>query len=100
MCLSILLIAWYAISWHQVKTKEKLLFELGEADAAYKRESFSEEQIRELFYAAEQQLKNGTLTNRRLVIDQYINKVLIYPDKIEVYMNIMNDYTVKEVIEQ
>ena len=81
------------------ETKEKLLFELSEADAAYKRESFSEKQIRELFYAAEQQLKNGTLTNRRLVIDQYINKVLIYPDKIEVYMNIMNDYTVKEVIE-
>ena len=82
------------------ETKEKLLFELGEADAAYKRESFSEEQIRELFYAAEQQLKNGTLTNRRIVIDRYINKVLIYPDKIEVYMNIMSDYTVKEVIEQ
>ena len=31
---------------------------------------------------------------------QYINKVLIYPNKIEVYMNLMSDYTVKEVVEQ
>ena len=82
------------------ETKEKLLFELSDAEEALKKESFSEEQIRRLFHVAEQQLKNGTLANRRLVIDQYINKILIYPDKIEVFMNIMTDYTVKEVIEQ
>ena len=35
-----------------------------------------------------------------MVIEQYINKVLIYPDKIEVYMNLMSDYTVKETIKQ
>ena len=82
------------------QSKEKLLFELTEAEAAWKHESFSEDQIRKLFHIAEQQLKNGTLANRRLVIDQYINKVLIYPDKIEVYMNLMSDYMVKETIEQ
>ena len=80
------------------QSKEKLLFELTEAEAALKQETFSEEQICKLFHIAEQQLKNGTLANRRLVIDQYINKVLIYPDKIEVYMNLMSDYTVKETI--
>ena len=80
------------------QSKEKLLFELTEAEAALKQEIFSEEQICKLFHIAEQQLKNGTLANRRLVIDQYINKVLIYPDKIEVYMNLMSDYTVKETI--
>ena len=82
------------------QSKEKLLFELTEAEAALKQETFSEEQICKLFHIAEQQLKNGTLANRRLVIDQYINKVLIYPDKIEVYMNLMSDYMVKETIEQ
>lgn len=40
------------------------------------------------------------MPNRRAVIDQYIDKVLIYPDRIEVYMNLMSDYMVKEVIEQ
>ncbi len=82
------------------QTKEKLLFSLNEAEAALKQETFSEDQIRKLFHTAEQQLKNGTLANRRMVIDQYINKVLIYPDKIEVYMNLMSDYTVKETIKQ
>lgn len=81
-------------------SKEKLLFELVEAEAALKQENFSEEEISKLFRIAEQQLKNGTLANRRMVIDQYINKILIYPDRIEVYMNLMSDYTLKEVIEQ
>ena len=80
------------------QSKEKLLFELTEAEAALKQENFSEEQICKLFHIAEQQLKNGTLANRRLVIDQYINKIIIYPDKIEVYMNLMSDYTVEETI--
>ena len=80
------------------QSKEKLLLELTEAEAALKQENFSEEQISKLFHIAEQQLKNGTLANRRLVIDQYINKIIIYPDKIEVYMNLMSDYTVKETI--
>ena len=81
------------------QSKEKLLFELTEAEVALKQENFSGKQICKLFHIAEQQLKNGTLANRRMVIDQYINKVLIYPDKIEVYMNLMSDYTVKEIIE-
>ena len=76
------------------QTKERLLFSLNEAEAAWKHETFSEDQIRKLFHTAEQQLKNGTLANRRMVSDQYINKVLIYSDKIEVYMNLMTDYTV------
>lgn len=49
---------------------------------------------------AEKLLKNGTLANRRMIIDQYIDKVVIYKDRIEVYMNLVSDYTVKEVIEQ
>ncbi len=82
------------------QSKEKLLFDLNEAEAALKQENFSEEQICKLFHIAEQQLRNGTLANRRLVIDQYISKILIYPDKIEIYVNVMSDYTVKETIKQ
>ena len=82
------------------QSKERLLFELSETEAALKQSEFSEDQIRRLFHKAKQQLKDGTLANRRMVIDQYINKVLIYPDKIEVYMNLMSDYTVKEIIKQ
>ncbi len=82
------------------ETKEKLLFELNDVEATLSQEEFSEEKIRKLFGRAEQQLKNGTLTNRRMIIDQYIDKVVIYKDRIEVYMNLIRDYTVKETIKQ
>ena len=82
------------------ETKEKLLFELNDVESSLKHDEFSEEKIRKLFSKAKQQLKNGTLANRRMIIDQHIDKVVIYKDRIEVYMNLVSDYTVKEVIEQ
>ena len=81
-------------------SKEKLLFELNDVEASLSQREFSEEKIRKLFSKAEQQLKNGTLANRRIIIDQYIDKVVICKDRIEVYMNLVGDYTLKEVIEQ
>lgn len=76
--------------------KEKLRYELLEAEATLKDEIYCEEGIIKLFHMAEMQLKNGVLANRRIIIEQYINKVLIYPDRIEVYMNLINDYVIKE----
>ena len=82
------------------KIKEKLQFELSEAEEAMKQECLTEEEICNLFHKAELQLKNGTLATRRTIIDQYINKIVIYHDKIEVYMNLMPDYVVTEIIEK
>ena len=82
------------------QNKEKLLFALNEAERECAEEVFSKEEIRKLFLIAEQQLKNGTLANRRMVIDQYINKILIYSDRIEVYMNLLNEYAIKEIIKK
>ena len=82
------------------ESEEKLSFALSEAEDAANQNRFSEAEIQRLFHTAEQQLKNGTLANRRAVIDQYIDKVLVYPDRIEVYMNLLNGYMLKEVIEQ
>lgn len=82
------------------KSKETLLFALTEVEAALQNAVVSEEKLRALFHSAELQLKHGTLANRRAIVDQYINKVMIYPDRIEVYLNLMSDYVVKEVIEQ
>ena len=81
-------------------SKEKLSIALSEAEAAANQNRFSEAEIQRLFHTAEQQLKNGTLANRRTVIDQYIDRVWIYPDRIEVYINLISDYVVKEIIEQ
>ena len=82
------------------ETKEKLRYELDEVESTLSQEQFSEQDIRKLFSRAEKQLKNGTLANRRMIIDQYIDKVVIYKDRIEVYMNLISDYVVKEVKKQ
>ena len=79
--------------------KEKLLYELEEAESALEKEVLSEESVRHLFHKAESQLKNGTLANRRAIVDRYIREILIYPDRVEVYMNMISDYVVKEVVQ-
>ena len=61
--------------------------------------SYSEEQITELFMKAKQQLKNGTLAARRQVIDQYVDKVIVYPTKVEIYLNVFPGYGVTETVE-
>ena len=82
------------------QAKEKLQYQLSEAQAQMKVELFSEEEISRLFRKAEEQLKNGTLANRRMIIDRYVSKVLIFQNRIEIYMNLMPDYVVKEVVEE
>ncbi len=78
--------------------KERLMFAISETEATMQKEIFSEDQICKLFKAAEKQLKNGTLSVRRMVVEQYVNKVLIFPDKIEVYLNLMPNYTIKNTV--
>ena len=82
------------------ESKEKLSFALSEAEAAANQNRFSEAKVQRLFHTAKEQLRTGALANRRAVIDQYVDKVLIHPDRIEVYLNFLSDYTIKEVIEQ
>lgn len=80
--------------------KEKLLFELSEVEALSSHQIFTEGQIQQLFESAERQLKNGTLANRRRIIDEYVDKVLVYPDKIEIHLNVIAGYGIQEVVEQ
>ncbi len=78
--------------------KEKLTFEISRLEIELGREQYTEEMVRELFVAAEKQLRNGTLANRRAVIEQYVDKVVVYPEKIEIYLKIMGDFEMKEVV--
>lgn len=77
------------------ETKEKLRFELAELDTALKTEPFSEDNVREMFMAARSQLQNGTLAVRKKIIEQYVNKVVVHPDKVEVFINVIGDYVIK-----
>lgn len=82
------------------ETRENLEYQLEEAKAQMTLRLYTEEEVSRLFCKAEEQLKQGTLANRRLIIDRYVNKVMIYRDKIEIYLNLMPDYVVKEVVKE
>ena len=77
------------------ETKEKLSFELAELDIALKTEPFSEDSVREMFMAAHSQLQNGTLAVRKKIIEQYVNKVVVHPDKIEIFINTIGDFVIE-----
>ncbi len=47
---------------------------------------------------AKQQLKDGTLAVRHQVIDQYVDKIIVYPTKVEIYLNVFRDYGVTETV--
>jgi hypothetical protein len=79
-------------------SKEKLTFEISRLEVELGKEQYTEEKVRGLFVAAEKQLRNGTLANRRAVIEQYVDKVVVYPEKIEIYLKIMGDFEMKEVV--
>ena len=81
-------------------TKAKLVYELSEAEAAVSQAGFREEQVRQLFGQAELQLKNGTLANRRMVVDRFVDKVVMFPNRVEIYLNPIGDMTIKEVVEK
>ena len=78
--------------------KKKLTFEISRLETEMNREQYSKEKVRSLFEAAERQLRSGTLANRRAVIEQYVEKVVVFPEKIEVYLKVMGDFEMKEVI--
>ena len=61
---------------------------------------FSEDEIKRLFQNAKKQLRNGTLANRRSVIDQYVQKILIFPERIEVYISAFPNYVIQETVEE
>ena len=45
-------------------------------------------------------MKNGTLANRRMVVDRFVDKVVMFPDRVEIYLNPIGDMTIKEVVEK
>ncbi len=79
-------------------TKEKLKTEINRLTKELKSNSYTEDQIRALFQKAEEQLKTGSHAIRRVVVDQYVDKAVIFPDKIEVYFKIFGGFERKETI--
>lgn len=51
-----------------------------------------EDKIRKAYALAREQFLNGTLKERQLLINHYVNKVVIFEDNVEVYLNRLPTY--------
>jgi site-specific DNA recombinase len=80
------------------ESKEKLTFELQQAELAEQQMAVSEDTLRILFRKAQQELRHGTLTNRRKIIDQYVKQVVIFPDRVELVLNFVEGFEWTETI--
>ena len=80
------------------ESKEKLTFELQQAELAERQMSISENTLCVLFRKAEQELRHGTLANRRKIIDQYVRQVVVYPDRVELVLNFVEGFEWTETI--
>ena len=56
--------------------------------------------VKKAFKKAKDMLMSGTLVNRKAIIENYVNKIIITKDKITVEFNVMDNYTVTEEIEK
>lgn len=57
------------------------------------------DELREAFEQAKKMLIEGSLENRRLIIDSYVDSIVIYKDRIDVNINIDKDFSITESID-
>ncbi len=78
----------------KVRLEEKL------EDAERKRSSLkiNKEQLKMAFRKAKQMLKNGSLKNKKAIINEYIHQIVVYRDKVVIEFNISESYIWKKDI--
>ena len=54
--------------------------------------------LKTAFNRAKQMLKSGDLSNRKALIERYVNSVTIYKDKIVIEFNVFDEFTVCETV--
>jgi len=57
-----------------------------------------ENKIATAFKKAKEMLKNGTLENRREIIEQYIDKIIIFKDRIDIKFNFSEEFIIDETV--
>lgn len=80
--------------------KKKLVFALDEAKMELSDKQIDEKQLRSAFKKAKQMLGNGTLKNKKEIIEKYVDKIIMYPDKIEIFFCLPKGFMVTEVVEK
>ena len=75
--------------------REQLESELIKKQANCQLSNIDENQIRRAYEIAREQYLNGTLKEKEQLINQYLNKVVVYQEHIEVYLNRLPTYLLK-----
>lgn len=73
--------------------KEKILIEnqIETLNAKISQTSISKETIEIMFCKAKKLFENGTLESSKKLIDLFVDKVIVYKDRIEIKLNILPD---------
>ncbi len=85
----------------ELETKKALL-EANSDELKRKLDSLSidEKRLRKLFREAKKMLEEGTLKNKKLLIDKYVKCVTVYKERIVVEFNIAEVFTLKNNFER
>ena len=75
--------------------KEKLLYDIDELRAGISSKRLSESEIRALIAAAKEQLKCGSFPERRKVISRFVDRVVVYDDKVEIFLRLAEGMVIK-----
>lgn len=77
-------------------TKAQLQDSLSEAERKLSEMHIDTNKLKSAFNKAKRMLKDGTLKNRKAIVQQYVKEIVVYKDKITVEYNISGTYTVTE----
>ena len=69
------------------REKELLDVQIQEEERGTKEDDLDEEAIRAAFRQAQKMFHNGTLPQMEQIINLYLDKVLVYPDYVEIHLN-------------
>lgn len=77
------------------KEQEQLELELAKTKAALDAERIDEGKIRAAYKLAREQFLNGALEEKTMLVSQYLNKVVVYKEHVEVYLNRLPTYLLR-----
>ena len=71
---------------------------LAEQESKAAQMTVSKQALKKAFTKAKQMLKSGTLANKKAIVQSYVKHVTMYKDKIVIELNVIDGYTITEVI--
>ena len=78
--------------------KRNLELALNEANNKLASVTIDAKSLKNAFKRAKQMLKSGNLSNRKALVERYVNSVTIYKNEIIIEFNVFGEFTVRETV--